>query len=244
MRFALMIEPQQGLTYAEQLAIVQRAEAVGLRVVLPVGPLPELPGAVRRADDRRLGGPRRARPRDDDDHARHARLAGHVPAGRQPRQGRHDGRRDERRPGRVRARRRLERAASIASSGCRSRPIKERADMLEEQFAVLHGLWGEPDGWSFDGQARPIEDAQFHPKPVARPGRPTLAERRRPAAAAGRRRGLAALVPDRRPLRRRVQPVVVLAGDGARRSSRSSSGVRGDRPGSGDDGPVGRWPAC
>jgi len=29
MRFALMIEPQQGLTYAEQLAIVQRAESVG-----------------------------------------------------------------------------------------------------------------------------------------------------------------------------------------------------------------------
>ena len=29
MRFALMIEPQQGLTYADQLAIVQRAEAVG-----------------------------------------------------------------------------------------------------------------------------------------------------------------------------------------------------------------------
>ena len=29
MRFALMTEPQQGLTYAEQLAVVQRAEAVG-----------------------------------------------------------------------------------------------------------------------------------------------------------------------------------------------------------------------
>src|SRR5712691_3439843 len=29
MRFALMIEPQQGLTYGEQLAIVQRAESVG-----------------------------------------------------------------------------------------------------------------------------------------------------------------------------------------------------------------------
>ena len=29
MRFALMIEPQQGLTYADQLAIVQRAESVG-----------------------------------------------------------------------------------------------------------------------------------------------------------------------------------------------------------------------
>src|SRR6266513_314270 len=29
MRFALMIEPQQGLTYDEQLAIVRRAESVG-----------------------------------------------------------------------------------------------------------------------------------------------------------------------------------------------------------------------
>src|SRR5215467_5094770 len=29
MRFALMIEPQQGLSYAEQLAVVRRAEAAG-----------------------------------------------------------------------------------------------------------------------------------------------------------------------------------------------------------------------
>ena len=29
MRFALMIEPQQGLSYADQLAIAQRAEAAG-----------------------------------------------------------------------------------------------------------------------------------------------------------------------------------------------------------------------
>ena len=29
MRFALMIEPQQGLTYDEQLAIARRAEAAG-----------------------------------------------------------------------------------------------------------------------------------------------------------------------------------------------------------------------
>jgi alkanesulfonate monooxygenase SsuD/methylene tetrahydromethanopterin reductase-like flavin-dependent oxidoreductase (luciferase family) len=46
---------------------------------------------------------------------------------------------------------------------------------MEEQFAVLHGLWGEPDGWSFDGANIRIEDASFHPKPVARPGRPTFA---------------------------------------------------------------------
>ena len=29
MRFALMIEPQQGLTYDDQLAIVRRAESLG-----------------------------------------------------------------------------------------------------------------------------------------------------------------------------------------------------------------------
>jgi alkanesulfonate monooxygenase SsuD/methylene tetrahydromethanopterin reductase-like flavin-dependent oxidoreductase (luciferase family) len=54
-------------------------------------------------------------------------------------------------------------------------PIKERADLMEEQFAVLHGLWGEPDGWSFDGAHVRIEEASFHPKPLARPGRPTFA---------------------------------------------------------------------
>jgi alkanesulfonate monooxygenase SsuD/methylene tetrahydromethanopterin reductase-like flavin-dependent oxidoreductase (luciferase family) len=53
--------------------------------------------------------------------------------------------------------------------------IAERADMLEEAFAVLHGLWGEPDGWSFRGAHVTIEDASFHPKPVARPGRATFA---------------------------------------------------------------------
>jgi alkanesulfonate monooxygenase len=52
--------------------------------------------------------------------------------------------------------------------------IKERADTLEEHFAVLHGLWGEPDGWSFAGAHVTIEGANFHPKPVARPGRRTF----------------------------------------------------------------------
>jgi len=44
--------------------------------------------------------------------------------------------------------------------------------MLEESLAVLLGLWGEPDGWSFEGKHVRIEDASFHPKPVARAGRP------------------------------------------------------------------------
>ena len=30
-------------------------------------------------------------------------------------------------------------------------PITERADLMEDQLAILHGLWGEPDGWSYEG---------------------------------------------------------------------------------------------
>jgi alkanesulfonate monooxygenase SsuD/methylene tetrahydromethanopterin reductase-like flavin-dependent oxidoreductase (luciferase family) len=43
---------------------------------------------------------------------------------------------------------------------------------MEDQLAILHGLWGEPDGWSFQGHEVTIEAASFHPKPVDVPGRP------------------------------------------------------------------------
>jgi F420-dependent oxidoreductase-like protein len=48
---------------------------------------------------------------------------------------------------------------------------KERFDMLEEQLAIVHGLWTEPDGWSYEGRHWQIRDAHFAPKPVAREGR-------------------------------------------------------------------------
>ena len=51
-------------------------------------------------------------------------------------------------------------------------PIKERADLLEDQLAILRGLWGEPDGWSYDGHGVSIKEARFYPKPVDVPGRP------------------------------------------------------------------------
>ncbi len=46
---------------------------------------------------------------------------------------------------------------------------------MEDQLAVLLGLWGEPDGWSYDGHQVSIREAQFHPKPVDVPGRPRTA---------------------------------------------------------------------
>ena len=96
-------------------------------------------------------------------------------------------------------------------------PIDERADLLEDQLAILHGLWGEPDGWSYDGHHRhPHRGALFRPRPVDVPGRPVHADRRRATADHHRRPGLAALVPARRPLRRRVQPELVVAGPRSR----------------------------
>src|SRR3954452_2659962 len=41
---------------------------------------------------------------------------------------------------------------------------RERFDMLEEQLAIVHGLWAEPDGWSFEGKHWQIHDAQLKPR--------------------------------------------------------------------------------
>ncbi len=46
-----------------------------------------------------------------------------------------------------------------------------RFEMLEEQLAILHGLWTEADGWSYDGRHWQVRDALFRPKPPAPAGR-------------------------------------------------------------------------
>jgi F420-dependent oxidoreductase-like protein len=40
----------------------------------------------------------------------------------------------------------------------------ERVDRLEEQLAILRGLWDEPDGWSFEGAHYQVRDALFRPR--------------------------------------------------------------------------------
>ncbi len=65
-------------------------------------------------------------------------------------------------------------------------PIKERADLLEDQLAILHGLWGEPDGWSFEG-ARGHGRGRALPSEAGRRARP--AGRRRSARPAADHRG-------------------------------------------------------
>ena len=171
MRFALMIEPQQGLTYDDQLAIVRRAESLGFESFFRSDHYQSFPGPE-------------GQPTTD----AWAVLAGlarettTITLGTlvSPITFRHFGNLvkvvttvDEMSGGRV--------EFGLGAGwnepehrqlGLPFPEIKDRADMLEEQFAVFHGLWGEPDGWSFEGKHVRIEDASFHPKPVARPGRP------------------------------------------------------------------------
>jgi len=193
MRFALMIEPQQGLSYDEQLAVVQRAEAVGFESFFRSdhyqsfpGPSGEpttdawavLAGLARETTTITLG--TLVSPVTFRYFGNLAKVVTTV---------------DEMSGGRV--------EFGIGAGwnepehrqlGLPFPEIGERADMLEEQFAVLHGLWGEPDGWSFDGKHATIEDASFHAKPVARPGRPVgsngVARPRLLAGSEGSPRGL------------------------------------------------------
>jgi F420-dependent oxidoreductase-like protein len=173
-RFALMIEPQQGLTYAEQLAIVQRAEAAGFESFFRSDHYQSFPGpagapttdawavlAGLARDTSTIGLGTLVSPVTFRPIGQLAKVVTTV---------------DEMSGGRV--------EFGLGAGwnepehrqlGLPFPEIKVRGDLLEEQFAVLHGLWGEPDGWSFQGTHVTIEDALFRPKPVDRPGRPRFA---------------------------------------------------------------------
>ncbi|MFC0100978.1 LLM class F420-dependent oxidoreductase [Micromonospora marina] len=55
-------------------------------------------------------------------------------------------------------------------------PLGERFDRLEEQLAVITGLWSTPEGSTFDfsGTYYPVSDSPALPKPVQRPRPPIL----------------------------------------------------------------------
>jgi alkanesulfonate monooxygenase SsuD/methylene tetrahydromethanopterin reductase-like flavin-dependent oxidoreductase (luciferase family) len=43
--------------------------------------------------------------------------------------------------------------------------LGERYGMLEEAVEIVHGLWTQPDGWSFVGAYWQVEGARFAPRP-------------------------------------------------------------------------------
>jgi F420-dependent oxidoreductase-like protein len=168
MRFALMIEPQQGLTYADQLAIARAAEAAGFEALFRSDHYESFPG-----------------PEDNPTTDAWAVLAGLARETTTIRLGTLVSPVTFRLPGNI---------AKVVSTvdemsggrvevglgagwhekehrrhGLPFPPIEERAEMLEEQVQILRGLWGEPDGWSFKGKHYTIDNAWFRAKPSPRP---------------------------------------------------------------------------
>jgi alkanesulfonate monooxygenase SsuD/methylene tetrahydromethanopterin reductase-like flavin-dependent oxidoreductase (luciferase family) len=171
MRFALMIEPQQGLTYGQQVAIAKRAEANGFETLFRSDHYASFPGPAGMPTTDAwtvLGGLARETERIG--------LGVLV----SPVTFRHPGTFvkvvttvDEMSGGRI--------EVGVGAgwneeehrqTGLSYPEIAERFDLLEDQLTILHGLWEEPDGWSYDGHVVKVQDARFYPKPVAVPGRP------------------------------------------------------------------------
>jgi F420-dependent oxidoreductase-like protein len=173
MRFALMTEPQQGMSYADQLAAARRAEANGFETYFRSDHFASFPGPSGRPttdawavlaglarETERIGLGALVSPVT----FRHPGVLAKVVATV-----------DEMSGGRI--------EFGVGAGwndeehrqlGLAFPPIEQRADLLEDQLAVLHGLWGEPDGWSHTGiTGLEVDGALFHPKPVQVPGRPT-----------------------------------------------------------------------
>jgi len=173
MRFALMLEPQQGMSYADQLASAKRAEANGFDAFFRADHFASFPGepgqpttdawsvlAGLARETERIGLGALVSPVT----FRHAGVFAKVVTTV-----------DEMSGGRI--------EVGVGAGwndlehqqlGLAFPPIEERANMLEDQLAILHGLWGEPDGWSFEGiSGVTVEDALFRPRPVDVPGRPS-----------------------------------------------------------------------
>jgi alkanesulfonate monooxygenase SsuD/methylene tetrahydromethanopterin reductase-like flavin-dependent oxidoreductase (luciferase family) len=171
MRFALMIEPQQGMSYGDQVAVAKRAEANGFEALFRSDHYTSFPGeagkpttdawavlaGLSRETDR-IGLGTLVSPVTFRHLGNFAKVVTTV---------------DEMSGGRI--------EVGVGAGwnelehrelGLDFPPIVERADLMEDQLAILHGLWGEPDGWSFDGHKVSIREARFVPKPVDVPGRP------------------------------------------------------------------------
>lgn len=184
MRFALMLEPQQGLTYAEQLAAARRAEALGFEAFFRSDHYANFPGDA--------DGPA------TDAWAVLAGLARdtqtiHLGTLVSPVTFRHPGNLvkvattvDQMSGGRV--------EIGVGAGwneedhtrlGLPFPPIEQRADLLEDELAILHGLLTEDDGWSYDGKHLSVRDARLRPRGVEVPGRPVEHGRPRPRILTG-----------------------------------------------------------
>ncbi len=170
MRYALMSEPQQGLTYAEILALARAVEDAGLEAYFRSDHYGSFPGpgdqpttdawatiAGLARETSRIGLGTLVSPITYRLPGNIAKVVATV---------------DEMSAGRVALGLGAGwHAQEHAAHGFAFPPLAERYDMLEETLAIVHGLWREPDSWSFAGAHWQVRDAAFRPRP-ARAGRP------------------------------------------------------------------------
>jgi alkanesulfonate monooxygenase SsuD/methylene tetrahydromethanopterin reductase-like flavin-dependent oxidoreductase (luciferase family) len=175
MRFVLMTEPQQGMSYADQLAATRRAERNGFEAFFRSDHYASFPGEAGQPttdawtvvaglarETERIGLGVLVSPVTFRHPGTFAKIVTTV---------------DEMSGGRI------EVGVGAGWNDLEHRQlgldfpdIAGRADLMEDQLAILHGLWGEPDGWSFTGiTGIRVEDALFRPRPVDVPGRPRTA---------------------------------------------------------------------
>jgi F420-dependent oxidoreductase-like protein len=170
MRFALMTEPQQGLSYEEILAIARAAEDAGFEAYLRSDHYVSFPGAAGLAttdawattaglarETTRIGLGVLVSPitfRAPGNLAKVVATVAEMSGGRvELGMGAGWNELEHRQHG-----------LAFPDTG-------ERFDMLEEQLAIVHGLWTEPDGWSYAGAHWQVSDALFRPRPAAPAGR-------------------------------------------------------------------------
>ena len=169
MRYALMSEPQQGLTYDEILALARTAEDAGIEAYFRSDHYASFPGAsglpttdawatlaglARETTTIRLGvlvSP--VTFRIPGSLAKVIQTVDEMSGGRVE-AGFGAGWNDD----------------EHAQLGIPFPPLGERYDMLAEELAIIHGLWAEPDGWSFDGEHWQVRGSMRHGE-IARGGR-------------------------------------------------------------------------
>ncbi len=170
MRFALMTEPQQGLSYEEILAIARTAEQAGIEAYFRSDHYASFPGGE-------------GKPTTD----AWATLAGLARETTTIRLGVLVSPVTFRVPGNLAkviqtvdemAGGRIEAGFGAGWNedehgqlGIPFPPLSERYDMLEEQMALIHGLWTQPDGWVSDGPRWPVRGSRQHGE-IGRGGRP------------------------------------------------------------------------
>lgn len=171
MRFALMIEAQMGLSYEDHLALARRAEAAGFEALFRSDHYASFPGSSEQLTT--------------DAWAVIAGLARETSTIRlgtlvSPVTFRHPGNFvkvvttiDQMSGGR------LEvgvgagwNEADHLPLGLEFPQISERADLMEDQLALLHGLWTEPEGWDYDGHRIRVRGGALRPRAVEVDGRP------------------------------------------------------------------------